>query len=207
MKRILCILLLSVSLLSAASYTSMGQVKSIAGLDLRMTDYGSSLGGVWQWRLLNGFHAGLQANWTIVSSGKEYTISYYDPYYGREITMKLNTIHLDFVKAGLFLKKHFFTRQLDNTFAPYFSLQAGPVLAIDTDNDPWSNISRYKDAGFYMGFYTHLHFGIDFMMQKKSSLTVALGYEINHFGQPVDEDFLKQNWNGAALILTYGRYF
>ncbi|MDD3095193.1 MAG: hypothetical protein WC372_12655 [Candidatus Neomarinimicrobiota bacterium] len=203
MKRIFLILMLGVSLLSAASYTSMGQVKSIAGLDLRMTDYGSSVGGIWQLRLLNGFHAGLQTNWTFVSSGKEYTLT--DPYTG--YTNKLNTIHLDFIKAGVLLKKHFFTRQLDNTFAPFFSLQGGPVLAIDTDNDPWSNISRYQNAAFYLGFYTHLHFGIDFMMERRSSLTVALGYEINHFGQAVDEEFLKHSWNGAALILTYGRYF
>lgn len=203
MKRLLIIALLSLQLLSAAAYTSMGQVKSIAGFDLRMTDYGSTLGGIMQWRLLNNFHAGLQANWTMVSSGKEYTLT--DPYTG--YTYKLNTIHLDFVKAGLFLKKHFFTKQLDNTFAPFFSLQAGPVLAIDTDNDPWTNISRYQDAEVHWGFYSHFHFGVDFMMEKRSTFTVALGYEVNHFGRPVDEEFLKHSWNGAALVLNYGKYF
>jgi hypothetical protein len=203
MKRILLTLLLSISMLSAASYTSMGEVRSIAGLDLRMTDYGSSLGAVTQWKLLNGFHTGLQANWTFVSSGKEYTIT--DPYTG--YTYKLNTIHLDFIKAGLFLKKHFFTRQLDNTFAPFVSLQGGPVLAIDTDNDPWANIGRYRDAEYHFGFYTHFHLGIDFMMDKQNTFSVALGYEINHFGKAVDEEFLKHSWNGAALVLNYGKYF
>ncbi|MCF7832176.1 MAG: hypothetical protein K9N05_01195 [Candidatus Marinimicrobia bacterium] len=203
MKRALIILFIAFQLLSAASYTSMGQVKKINSIDLRMTDYGSSLGGMMQWRLLDNLHVGIQANWTFVSSGKEYTWT--DPYTG--YTMKLNTIHLDFVKAGLFVKKHFFTRQLANTFAPFVSLQAGPVLAIDTDNDPWANFSRYQDAGFYLGFYSHFHFGLDFMMEKRSSLTVALGYEINHFNRSVDEDFLKTSWNGAAIVMNYGKYF
>jgi hypothetical protein len=203
MKRALIVLLLLLQVLFAAPYTSMGQVKKIYGADLRMTDYGASLGGMMQWRLANNFHIGVQANWTFVSSGKEYTWT--DPYTG--YTIKLNTIHLDFVKAGLSLKKHFFTNQLANTFAPFVSLQAGPVLAIDTDNDPWANISRYADAAYYLGFYTHLHVGIDFMMEKHSSLTIALGYEINHFNQAVDEEFLKPNWNGAAIVMNYGRYF
>ncbi len=203
MKRFTLILFLTLHCLSAASYTSMGQVRRISGVDLRMTDYGSALGGILQWRLLNNLHAGLQANWTFVSSGKEYTLT--DPYTG--YTYKLNTIHLDFVKAGLFVKQHFFTGQLANTFAPYVSLQAGPVLAIDTDNDPWATISRYEDALFYLGFYTHFHFGIDFMMEKGSSLSVAVGYEMNRFNRAVDEEFLKGAWNGAALILNYGKYF
>lgn len=172
-------------------------------IDLRMTDYGSSLGAQMQWKLLNNFHAGVNANWTFVSSGKEYTWT--DPYTG--YTMRINTIHLDFVKTGVFLKKHFFTKQLANTFAPYVSIQAGPVLAIDTDNDPWANISRYADASYYLGFFSHFHLGIDFMMEKRSSLTVALGYEINHFNRAVDEVFEKPNWNGAAIVLNYGRYF
>ena len=203
MKRALIIFFIAFQLLSAANYDSMGKVKKINSIDLRMTDYGSSLGGMMQWRLLDNLHAGIQANWTFVSSGKEYTWT--DPYTG--YTMKLNTIHLDFVKAGLFVKKHFFTRQLANTFAPFVSVQAGPVLAIDTDNDPWANISRYQDAGYYLGFYSHFHFGIDFMMEKRSSLTVALGYEINSFKQAVDEVFLKTSWNGAAIIMNYGKYF
>ena len=203
MKRLFILMLVMVHMLGAATYTSMGQVKKIYGLDMRMTDYGSSLGGAMQWRLLDNFHVGVQANWTFVSSGKEYTIT--DPIYGT--TIRMNTIHLDFIKAGISLKKHFFTQQLDNTIAPYISLQAGPVLAIDTDNDPWANITRYEDALFYLGFYTHLHFGVDFMMEKHSSLTIALGYEINHFRQPIDEVFQKANWNGAAIIMNYGRYF
>jgi len=203
MKKAIIFIFLILNVLSAASYSSMGKVKRIYGADLRMTDYGSSLGGIMQWRLFDNFHAGVQANWTFVSSGKEYTWT--DPYTG--YTMKLNTIHLDFVKAGLFLKKHFFTRQLANTFAPFVSLQAGPVLAIDTDNDPWANISRYSDAEYHLGFYTHLHFGVDFMMEKHSSLTIALGYEINRFNSAVDEEFLKTSWNGAAIVMNYGRYF
>ncbi|MEA3392114.1 MAG: hypothetical protein U9Q91_03955 [Candidatus Marinimicrobia bacterium] len=203
MKRTLIIFFIAFQLLSAANYDSMGKVKRINSIDLRMTDYGSSLGGMMQWRLLDNLHAGIQTNWTFVSSGKEYTWT--DPYTG--YTMKLNTIHLDFVKAGLFVKKHFFTRQLANTFAPFISVQAGPVLAIDTDNDPWANISRYQDAEYYLGFYSHFHFGIDFMMEKRSSLTVALGYEINSFKQAVDEVFLKPSWNGAAIVMNYGKYF
>lgn len=203
MKRLLITILIVFSTLSAASYTSMGQVKKIYGFDMRMTDYGSSLGGIMQWRLLDNLHTGVQANWTFVSSGKEYTWT--DPYTG--YTMKINTIHLDFIKAGIFLKKHFFTGQLANTFAPYISLQAGPVLAIDTDNDPWANMSRYSDASYYLGFYTHFHLGVDFMMEKHSSLSIALGYEINRFSQPVDEEYPKTNWNGAALVMNYGRYF
>lgn len=203
MKRMGIILLFSLQFLFAASYTSMGNVKKINSLDLRMTDYGSSLGGTMQWRLINNFHAGVHANWTFVSSGKEYTMT--DPYTG--YTYRINTIHLDFAKAGLFLKKHFFTNQLANTFAPYISIQAGPVLAIDTDNDPWANFSRYQDAVYHFGFYTHFHIGIDFMMEKRSSITVALGYELNYFNQAVDEEILKTNWNGAALILNYGKYF
>ena len=205
MKRALIIFFIAFQLLSAANYDSMGKVKRINSIDLRMTDYGSSLGGMMQWRLLDNLHAGIQANWTFVSSGKEYTWT--DPYDPYQPPMKLNTIHLDFVKAGLFVKKHFFTRQLANTFAPFVSVQAGPVLAIDTDNDPWANISRYQDAGYYLGFYSHFHFGIDFMMEKRSSLTVALGYEINSFKQAVDEVFLKTSWNGAAIIMNYGKYF
>lgn len=203
MKKLALIILLSLNVMFAASYTSMGAIKKDYSVDLRMTDYGSSLGGKMQWRLLNNLHAGIQANWTFVSSGKEYTWT--DPYTG--YTMKLNTIHLDFVKAGVFLKKHLFTKQLANTFAPYISVQAGPVLAIDTENDPWANITRYQDAAFYLGFYTHFHFGIDFMMEKQSSLSVAVGYEINHFGQSIDEDFHKPSWNGAAIVMNYGRYF
>jgi hypothetical protein len=203
MKRTLIIIFVLFQLLSAASYTSMGEVKRIQSVDLRMTDYGSSLGGLFQWRLANNFHAGVQANWTFVSSGKEYTWT--DPYTG--YSMKLNTIHLDFIKAGVFVKKHFFTKQLANTFAPFVAIQAGPVLAIDTDNDPWANISRYQDAAYYLGFYSHFHFGLDFMMEKHSSLTIALGYEINSFNQAVDEEFLKTSWNGAAIVMNYGRYF
>lgn len=203
MKRALIIFLIAFQLLSAANYTSMGQVKKINSIDLRMTDYGSSLGGMMQWRLLDNLYAGIQANWTFVSSGKEYTWT--NPYTG--YTIKYNTIHLDFVKAGLSIKKHFFTKQLANTFAPFVSVQAGPVLAIDTDNDPWANMTRYQNAEFYLGFYSHFHFGIDFMMEKRSSLTVALGYEINHFNQAVDEEFLKTSWNGAAIVMNYGKYF
>ncbi|MCD6337551.1 MAG: hypothetical protein J7M01_04890 [Candidatus Marinimicrobia bacterium] len=203
MKRTMIIFFILFQLLSAANYTSMGQVKRINSIDLRMTDYGSSFGGLMQWRLLDNLHAGIQANWTFVSSGKEYTWT--NPYTG--YTMKLNTIHLDFVKAGIFVKKHFFTRQLANTFAPFVSVQAGPVLAIDTDNDPWANIARYQDASYYLGFYSHFHLGIDFMMEKRSSLTVAIGYEINQFKQPVDEVFVKTAWNGAAIVMNYGKYF
>jgi hypothetical protein len=203
MKRALIILFIAFQLLSAANYDSMGKVKRINSIDLRMTDYGSSMGATMQWRLLDNLHAGIQANWTFVSSGKEYTWT--NPYSG--YTMKLNTIHLDFLKAGLFVKKHFFTRQLANTFAPFISVQAGPVLAIDTDNDPFANITRYKNAEYYLGFYSHFHFGIDFMMEKRSSLTVALGYEINSFKQAVDEVFLKTSWNGAAIVMNYGKYF
>lgn len=203
LKYILIILFLALQPLLAENYESMGHVKKIYGADLRMADYGSSLGGMMQWRLMNNLHAGVQANWTFVSSGKEYTWT--DPYTG--YTMKINTIHLDFIKAGLFVKKHFFTRQLANTFAPYFSLQAGPVLAIDTDNDPWANISRYSEAEYHLGFYTNIHFGIDFMMERHSVLSIALGYEINRFGTAVDEDFLKTSWNGAAIVMNYGRYF
>ncbi len=203
MKRIIIILILMLSILTAADYNSMGSVKRSYAIDLRMTDYGSSLGGNMQWKLLNNFHVGTTVNWTFVSSGKEYTWT--DPYTG--YTQRINTIHLDFVKAGIFLKKHFFTRQLDNTFAPYVSLQAGPVLAIDTDNDPWANLSRYGDAEFHLGFYSHIHLGIDFMMENHSTAGIALGYEINAFGTAVDEEFLKPNWNGAAIVLNYGRYF
>jgi hypothetical protein len=181
----------------------MGQVKRINNFDLRVTDYGSSLGGSFQWRLAKDLHAGVQSNWTFVSSGKEYTLT--DPLTG--YTYRMNTINLDFVKAGLFLKKHFFTRQLDNTFAPFVSVQGGPVLAIDTDNSPWANITRYAEADLYLGFYTNFYLGIDFMMEKQGALGVGLGYEINSFTQPVDEDFQKLNWNGAAIVLHYGKYF
>ena len=203
MKRTLIILFMLIQLAFAASYSSMGQVKRIYAADLRMTDYGSSLGGNMQWKLFNDLHAGINASWTFVSSGKEYTWT--DPYTG--YTIRINTIHLDFVKAGVFLKKHFFTKQLANTFAPFVSLQAGPVLAIDTDNDPWANMSRYADASYYVGFYGHFHFGIDFMMERHSSMTIALGYEFNRFNQAVDEVFTKPNWEGAAIVLNYGRYF
>ncbi|MFA6619085.1 MAG: hypothetical protein WCT23_08470 [Candidatus Neomarinimicrobiota bacterium] len=206
MKKLILILLVSLSFLSAASYESMGAVKKVYAFDLRMTDYGASFGGKMQWRLMRNLHGGATASWTFVSSGKEYTSTYYIPGYGEQ-TMKYNTIHLDFIKAGVFIKKHFFTTQLDNSFAPYMSIQAGPVLAIDTDNDPWANITRYKDAEFYMGFYSHFHLGIDFMMERRSSLGIALGYEINKFSQPVDEEYQKTSWNGAAIILNYGRYF
>ncbi|MDZ7822263.1 MAG: hypothetical protein U5N26_10965 [Candidatus Marinimicrobia bacterium] len=128
-----------------------------------------------------------------------------DPYTG--YTYKLNTIHLDFVKTGISLKKHFSTGQLANTFAPYFSLQAGPVLAIDTNNDVWANISRYRDATLDLGFYTHFCFGVDFMMEKRNTFTVALGYEVNRFSAPIDEEMQKRNWSGASLILNYGKYF
>lgn len=203
MKRALIILLILSQFMFAANYSSMGQVKKMVAADLRMTDYGSSLGANMQWRLFNNFHVGVNAGWTFVSSGKEYTWT--DPYTG--YTMRINTIHLDFIKAGVYLKKHFFTNQLANTFAPFISLQAGPVLAIDTDNDPWANISRYQDASYYLGFYSNFHLGIDFMMERHSALTIALGYEINQFNQPVDEVFSKPNWNGAAIVLNYGRYF
>lgn len=207
MKKLILILLVSLSFLSAASYESMGSVKKAYAFDLRMTDYGASFGGKMQWRIVNNLHAGMTASWTFASSGKEYTNTYYDYFSGREQRVKHNTINLDFVKAGVFLKKHFFTKQLDNSFAPYISIQGGPVLAIDTDNDPWGNITRYKDAKFYMGFYSHFHIGIDFMMERRSSMGIAIGYEINQFSQPVDEEYLKTAWNGAAIILNYGRYF
>ena len=203
MKRIIVTALIGLQMLFAVNYSSMGHVKRLQGLDFRMTDYGASLGGLMQWRLADNFHTGIQANWTFVSSGKEYTIT--DPYTG--YTYKLNTIHLDFVKTGVFLKKHFFTGQLANTFAPFLSLQGGPVLAIDTDNDPWSNIDRYRDAVFDLGFYTHFCLGIDFMMEKRNTFTVGLAYEINHFADPVDEEMQKHNWGGASLILNYGKYF
>ncbi len=203
MKRLLIVLFIGIQLLFAANYTSMGQVKKSRGFDLRMTDYGAVLGGKMQWRLLKNFHTGIHASWTFVSSGKEYTWT--DPYTG--YTYKINSINLDFVKTGLFLKKHFFTDQLANTFAPFVSLQAGPVLAIDTDNDPWANISRYQNAAFDLGFYTHFSFGADFMMEKRNTFTVALGYEINRFTNPVDEEMQKTNWGGASLILNYGKYF
>ncbi|MDZ7797906.1 MAG: hypothetical protein U5N56_13130 [Candidatus Marinimicrobia bacterium] len=203
MKRTVLVMFIGIQLLFAANYTSMGQVKRSRGFDLRMTDYGAVLGGKMQWRLLKNLHTGIHASWTFVSSGKEYTWT--DPYTG--YTYKINSINLDFVKTGLFLKKHFFTDQLANTFAPYVSLQAGPVLAIDTDNDPWANISRYQDAVFDLGFYTHVSFGADFMMEKRNTFTVALGYEINRFTTPVDEEMQKTNWGGASLILNYGKYF
>jgi len=203
MKRLFLIPLITLHVLFAGNYTSMGQVKRINNFDLRVTDYGSSLGGSFQWRLAKDLHAGVQSNWTFVSSGKEYTLT--DPLTG--YTYRMNTINLDFVKAGLFLKKHFFTRQLDNTFAPFVSVQGGPVLAIDTDNSPWANITRYAEADLYLGFYTNFYLGIDFMMEKQGALGVGLGYEINSFTQPVDEDFQKLNWNGAAIVLHYGKYF
>ena len=203
MKKIIIAIFITLNILTAANYESMGTVKKIVSIDLRMTDYGSSLGGKMQWKLLNNFHIGATLNWTFVSSGKEYTWT--DPYTG--YTMRINTIHLDFLKGGIFLKKHLFTRQLDNSFAPFLSFQTGPVLAIDTDNDVWANLSRYADAQFHLGFYAHFHFGIDFMMEKNSAMGVAIGYELNSFGKAVDEEFLKPSWNGAAIIINYGRYF
>lgn len=207
MKKIILIILISLSSLAAASYQSMGDVKKIYAFDLRMTDYGSSFGGVIQWRIINNLHAGITTNWTFVTSGKEYTWTYYDPVYGTTYPIKENTIHLDFIKAGIFVKKHFFTKQLDNSFAPYVSLQAGPVLAIDTDNDRWANITRYGEAQLHLGIYSNFHIGIDFMMEKQTSMSIAIGYEVNHFGEAVDEEFLKPSWNGAAIAINYGRYF
>ena len=99
MKRTLVIVILLSQIIFAANYTSMGQVKRIIAADMRMTDYGSSLGANMQWKLLNNFHAGVNASWTFVSSGKEYTWTVLYAGY----TMRSNTIHLDFIIAGIFL--------------------------------------------------------------------------------------------------------
>lgn len=202
--RCLIILLITASSLFAApNYSSMSQVKKISSFELRMTDYGSGLGSFFQWKIRPGFHAGVRANWHFVSSGKEYTIT--DPYTG--YTYKLNSINLDFLKSGLFVKFHAFSGKIANTFSPFISLQAGPVLAIDTDNDPFANISRYKDAVFSVGVFGNIHAGIDFMMEKNTSFTVAAGYETNRFNRKIDEEMQKSTWNGASLILQFGRYF
>lgn len=202
--RYLIILLVLTSFIFAApNYSSMSQVKKMNSFDLRMTDYGSGLGGFFQWKVRPGFHAGVKANWNIVSSGKEYTIT--DPYTG--YSYKLNSINLDFLKTGFFVKFHAFDGKIANTFSPFISLQAGPVLAIDTDNDPFANITRYKDAELTMGVFANIHAGIDFMMEKSTSFTVAAGYETNHFNREIDEEMQQAKWNGASLVLQFGRYF
>jgi len=204
MKKIILTFLLLLSLVRAADYSNMSNIRHMRNVDLRVTDYGTGLGGYFQWNILENMHAGIKLNWTFVSSGKEYTVT--DPY---GYTYKMNAIHLDFARTGLFVKYHIFSERLANSFSPFVSLQVGPVLSIDTDNDPYAGFSRYFDESRVVtwGVFTNLYVGLDFMMEKHSSLTVAAGHENNRFPRPIDEDMEKNVWGGASLILQFGRYF
>ncbi len=196
MKRILLLILLLTLPLTGKPPVSMADIHRFSALDIHVTDFGTGFGYYHQFAPVGRFHPGLNALFTIISGGDEYT--WYDIYGYPHVE---NEISLNIVNLSLNGKYHIFKGKIANSFSPFLIGKLGFALALDTpENASFANKLKHIDT--YNGLNTGVFAGVDFSAGDNYGFSVAIGTQWNRFGTEVDG---RKLWNGTSVIIQYGK--
>ncbi len=196
MKRIIFVLVLFATVLSARPPESMADIHRFTALDVHVTDFGTGIGVYRQFSPFGRFHPGINALFTMVTGGDEYT--WYD-IYGRAHVE--NEVSLNIVNLCINGKYHIFKGKIANSFSPFLSGKLGYALALDTPEgvkfaEKLKHIDRIH--GINIGFFG----GVDFAVDNNYGFSVAIGNQWNVFERSVDG---HKFWNGTTIVIQYGK--
>ena len=92
-----------------------------------------------------------------------------------------------------------FADQIANNFAPFLSVQAGPVLTIDgADSDKF--MERWQRSRGFWTFGANVGVGADFLMMNNMIVSAGAGFDILPMNGEVDG---KKHYSGAILQVGF----
>ncbi len=196
MKKIIIILFILITGLSARPPESMADIHRFTALDVHVTDFGTGFGMYYQFPPIGRFHPGINGLFTMVTGGDEYT--WYD-YWGRPHVE--NEVSLNIVNLSLNGKYHVFKGKIANSFSPFLSAKLGYALALDTPEGV-KFTEKLKHIDRVHGINGGLFAGIDFAVGNDYGFSAALGKQWNRFEKSVDQ---RKLWQGMSIVIQYGK--
>lgn len=196
MKRILLLILLFVLPLTGRPPESMADIHRFTALDIHVTDFGTGFGYYHQFSPTGRFHPGLNALFTIITGGDEYT--WYDIYGYPHVE---NEVSLNIANLSFNGKYHLFKGKLANSFSPFLSGKLGYALALDTPEGV-GFAKKIKQIDTYHGLNAGVFAGVDFSASGNYGFSIAIGTQWNRFGTNIDG---RKLWNGTSVVIQYGK--
>ncbi|MDK2976701.1 MAG: hypothetical protein PWP06_1176 [Candidatus Marinimicrobia bacterium] len=196
MKKFILLFILSAAILSGGQPKSMAEIHRFTALDVHVTDFGTGFGVYRQFSPIGRLHPAINALFTMVSGGDEYT--WYDIYGYAHVE---NEVSLNIVNLGLNGKYHIFKGKIANSFSPFLSAKIGYALGLDTPEGE-RFMEKIKHIDRVQGFNTGFFGGVDFAVDRKYGFSVAIGTQWNVFEKTVDG---QKYWNGTTIVIQYGK--
>ena len=197
------IILVALCVLSSTLVCAPDTLRSIRihdssyGLSLESESYGSAFGGFYSYNMKNKFQLFIHGKILDIVGEAEFPV--YDWYTGRYY--KTNTSNLILMPLFGGVKYHPFMGQIANNFSPYIMVTAGPTMILNLKDrvgffKQWDEVELLYSAGGFIGF------GLDFLIQYNSYISVAFGYDILPMGRKVDE---RSDYSGTVLKFMIGK--
>jgi len=144
------------------------------------------------WKLKPGTEIGFSGRFYDIKNEGEFPV--YDPYTGT--FRNTNDNALIFLPFMFSYKYHPFEGKIANNFSPFISLNSGPNLAINGNENKTSFKKRWIKAPTILNYSGNISIGIDFLLQNRIKLSASAGYDIFPMGQEVDG---QENYNGFLI--------
>jgi len=172
------------------------------GFAFSLLEYGSGLGGFWEYPMRGYYHLGFSFDAIMLRDSKEFTIpTYYG--YTYQFNKKNNVYMFDILFS---LKKRLFTHALDNSIRPFVGVQAGPVYAmnfpekyLDENNEIVKRKNQYMWTMSGMG-----EVGIDADVNPQNFMAIRFQYRIIPFASKLGE---RKNQSTFDIRLEVGQRF
>ncbi|MDD3807852.1 MAG: hypothetical protein PHE86_07480 [Candidatus Marinimicrobia bacterium] len=196
MKKIAILLIIFSTVLLGRTPESMSNIQRFTALDVHVTNFGTGLGGYYQFSPIGRFHPGINALFVIVSGKDEYT--WYDIYGYPHVE---NEVSLNIINLGVNGKYHLFKGKLANTFSPFISAKIDYALALDTPEGVRFT-EKIKHIDRVNGINTGFFGGVDFAVGEDYGFSIAIGNQWNYFERKVDN---QKVWDGTSIVIQYGK--
>ncbi|MFQ6605858.1 MAG: hypothetical protein ACE5D8_09965 [Fidelibacterota bacterium] len=95
-----------------------------------------------------------------------------------------------------------FEGKIANNLSPYISLQAGPLITLDGDENNDRFFNRWTTADSYFTFGGNINLGVSFVWVGGTSIAVSAGYDIFPMRVKVDG---KSRYDGLTLEFSFTR--
>lgn len=151
------------------------------GFNAELLQYGGSFGGIWQMDMNPEWAVGAEVNWTFVQTGQ--SLEFYDPYTGRYY--QVGSQNLSMLKLLGGVTWYPFAESMDPSFQFGFYAGAGPILAMDTDDDT-SDITRWRHVRGYPSIYAKLGMEFKIHQQGMGIYIFRLGLDATKFETEID---------------------
>ncbi len=101
-----------------------------------------------------------------------------------------------------FMNYYPFEGKIANNLSPFISVQAGPLLTLDGDENNRRFFSRWTTAATYITFGGNVNMGVSFPWVGGTTIAVSAGYDFFPVGAKVDG---KSRYDGMTLEFSFTR--